>query len=82
MALVRSLNSGVSGLNAFQAKMDVIGNNIANVDTIGFKSSTITFAEMMNQNLGRENPDTPSRLKLFKPSMLTATQDMTPTTNH
>ncbi len=54
MALVRSLNSGVSGLNAFQAKMDVIGNNIANVDTIGFKSSTITFAEMMNQNLGRE----------------------------
>jgi flagellar hook protein FlgE len=54
MALVKSLNAGVSGLNAFQAKMDVIGNNIANVDTVGFKSSTITFAEMMNQNLGRE----------------------------
>ena len=34
--------------------MDVIGNNIANVDTAGFKSSSITFAEMMNQNLGRE----------------------------
>ena len=54
MSLVKSLTAGVSGLNAFQAKMDVIGNNIANVDTIGFKSSSITFAEMMNQNLGRE----------------------------
>lgn len=54
MSLVKSLNAGVSGLNAFQAKMDVIGNNIANVDTSGFKSSSITFAEMMNQNLGRE----------------------------
>ena len=49
MSLVKSLNAGVSGLNAFQAKMDVIGNNIANVDTAGFKSSSITFAEMMNQ---------------------------------
>ena len=54
MALVKSLNAGVSGLNAFQAKMDVIGNNIANVDTAGFKSSSITFAEMLNQNIGRE----------------------------
>ena len=54
MSLVKSLNAGVSGLNAFQAKMDVIGNNIANVDTAGFKSSSITFAEMMKQNLGRE----------------------------
>ncbi len=54
MSLVKSLNAGISGLNAFQAKMDVIGNNIANVDTAGFKSSSITFAEMMNQNLSRE----------------------------
>ena len=36
MALLKSMNSGVSGLNAFQKKMDVIGNNIANVETIGF----------------------------------------------
>ena len=54
MSLVKSLNAGVSGLNAFQAKMDVIGNNIANVDTAGFKSSSITFAEMLNQDIGRE----------------------------
>ncbi len=53
MALIRALNSGVSGLRSFQTKMDVIGNNIANVETAGFKSSRVSFAELMNQNLGR-----------------------------
>tara|TARA_Y100001935_G_scaffold217449_1_gene189748 strand:+ start:203190 stop:204809 length:1620 start_codon:yes stop_codon:yes gene_type:complete len=53
MALVKSLNSGVSGLNAFQTKMDVIGNNIANVETAGFKSSSVSFAEMMSERLAR-----------------------------
>lgn len=53
MALIRALNSGVSGLRSFQSKMDVIGNNIANVETAGFKSSRVSFAELMNQNLGR-----------------------------
>lgn len=53
MALIRALNSGVSGLRAFQTKMDVIGNNIANVETAGFKSSRVTFSELMNQNMGR-----------------------------
>lgn len=53
MSLIRSLNSGVSGLKAFQTKMDVIGNNIANVDTSGYKSSRVSFSEMMNQRLGR-----------------------------
>ncbi len=54
MSLVKSLNSGVSGLRAFQTKMDVIGNNIANVETAGFKSSSVTFAEMMSERLGRD----------------------------
>jgi len=53
MALIRALNSGISGLRAFQTKMDVIGNNIANVETAGFKSSRVTFSELMNQNMGR-----------------------------
>ncbi len=55
MSLIRSLNSGVSGLRSFQTKMDVIGNNIANVETAGFKSSRVSFAEMMNQRLGRSD---------------------------
>ncbi|MCW9705372.1 flagellar hook protein FlgE [Fodinibius salsisoli] len=52
MSLIKSLNSGVSGLKSFQTKMDTIGNNIANVDTNGFKSSRVTFSELMNENIG------------------------------
>lgn len=51
MSLMKSLNSGVSGLRAFQTKMDIIGNNIANVETSGFKSSRISFSEMLNQEI-------------------------------
>ncbi|MBE5925842.1 MAG: flagellar hook protein FlgE [Lachnospiraceae bacterium] len=46
---MRSLYSGVSGLKAHQTKMDVIGNNIANVNTVGFKSSRVTFSELFYQ---------------------------------
>ena len=49
MALLNSLFSGVSGLRNHQAMMDVIGNNIANVNTIGFKGSRITFSDTFNQ---------------------------------
>lgn len=47
--MMRSLYSGVSGLKAHQTKMDVIGNNIANVNTVGFKSSRVTFSELFYQ---------------------------------
>jgi flagellar hook protein FlgE len=53
MAISRALNAGVSGLRAFQTKMDVIGNNIANVETAGFKSSRVTFSELLSQRVGR-----------------------------
>jgi len=50
--------SGVSGLKTHQTKMDVIGNNIANVNTVGFKSSSVTFSEIMYQNLsGASGPN-------------------------
>lgn len=55
MSFMNSLNSGISGLRAFQSQMDVIGNNIANVDTTGYKSSSVHFAEMLNQQLGGSN---------------------------
>lgn len=47
--MMRSLFSGVTGLKTHQTKMDVIGNNISNVNTVGFKSSSVTFAELMYQ---------------------------------
>ncbi len=47
--MMRALFSGVSGLSNNQLKMDVIGNNIANINTIGFKTSRINFAEELSQ---------------------------------
>ena len=47
--MMRSLYSGVSGLKTHQVKMDVIGNNIANVNTTAYKSQSITFSELMYQ---------------------------------
>ncbi|MCL2082093.1 MAG: flagellar hook-basal body complex protein [Oscillospiraceae bacterium] len=49
--MMRSMFSGVSGLRNHQIKMDVIGNNIANVNTYGFKASRANFADMFNQTL-------------------------------
>ncbi len=49
MALLNSLFSGVSGLMNHQSMMDVIGNNIANVNTIGYKGSRVTFSDTFNQ---------------------------------
>lgn len=64
--MMRSLYSGVSGLKGHQTRMDVTGNNIANVNTTGFKSSRVTFADTLLQtqagaaapsgNLGGTNP--------------------------
>jgi flagellar hook protein FlgE len=47
--MMRSLFSGVSGLKVHQTKMDVIGNNIANVNTIGFKASSVNFSDVLYQ---------------------------------
>ncbi|NSW89879.1 MAG: flagellar hook protein FlgE [Firmicutes bacterium] len=56
--MMRSMYASVSGLRAHQAKMDVIGNNIANVNTIGFRASRVTFQEIFNQTLkGASAPD-------------------------
>lgn len=49
--MVRSMYSGVAGMKAHQTRMDVIGNNIANVNTYGFKSSRTTFRDVYYQNI-------------------------------
>lgn len=49
--MLRSLYSGVSGMKNLQVKMDVVSNNIANVNTTGFKSSRVMFQDMMNQTV-------------------------------
>ena len=64
--MMRSMYSGVSGVKGHQTRMDVVGNNIANVNTTGFKSGRVTFADTLSQttanasaptgNLGGTNP--------------------------
>ncbi len=56
--MMRSLFSGVSGLKNHQTRMDVIGNNISNVNTYGFKTSRVTFQDMLSQTLsGAAKPE-------------------------
>lgn len=47
--MMRSMYSAVSGLRVHQTKMDVIGNNIANVNTVGYKKGQMTFQEVFSQ---------------------------------
>ena len=49
--MMRSLFSGVAGLKTHQTRMDVVGNNIANVNTVGFKSSSVNFADTFYQTV-------------------------------
>lgn len=49
--MMRSLYAGVSGLRNHQTRMDVIGNNIANVNTVGFKASRVTFQDVLSQTM-------------------------------
>lgn len=49
--MLRSMYAGISGMKNFQTKLDVIGNNIANVNTPGFKKARVTFDDLMNQQI-------------------------------
>lgn len=62
--MLRSMYSGIGGLRGFQTKLDVIGNDIANVNTTGFKKSRVQFQDILSQTVaGGSAPktDTPAR---------------------
>ncbi len=59
--MMRSLYSGVSGLKNHQTRMDVVGNNISNVNTTGFKSSRVTFSDTLSQTLSGASAPTENR---------------------
>ncbi|MBB6630458.1 flagellar hook-basal body complex protein [Clostridium algidicarnis] len=50
--MIRSMYSGISGMRVNQVKLDVIGNNIANSGTTGFKTQRVRFQDMISQNMG------------------------------
>ncbi|KEO82937.1 flagellar basal body rod protein FlgG [Tumebacillus flagellatus] len=49
--MLRSLYSGISGMRGFQTKLDTIGNNVANVNTAGFKAGRVMFKDIMSQTM-------------------------------
>lgn len=59
--MMRSLYSGVTGLQGFQQEIDVVSNNIANVNTIGFKGSRVTYATNFSQILELSRQATETR---------------------
>lgn len=59
--MLRSMYSGISGMKNFQTKLDVIGNNIANVNTYGFKKGRVTFKDSMNQMISGASAGTNTR---------------------
>ncbi len=90
--MVRSMYSGVSGLRSHQQRLDVIGNNVSNANTYGFKSSRATFRDMFYQNVRNAAQGTSSRgginpsaigygASLSSVDLLMEVSSMTPTGN-
>ena len=59
--MLRSMYSGISGMKNFQVKLDVIGNNIANVNTYGFKKGRTTFKDLVSQQIAGASAPTAAR---------------------
>ena len=55
--MIRSLNVGVGGIRNFQTSLDVIANNLANLNTVGFKGGRVDFAEALTQTIRPSTPD-------------------------
>ncbi|MBC8244417.1 MAG: flagellar hook-basal body complex protein [Verrucomicrobia bacterium] len=55
--MIRSLNIGVGGIRNFQTSLDVIANNLANLNTVGFKGGRVDFAEALTQTVRPSTPD-------------------------
>ena len=62
MGLGGALNSGVSGIRAHQNMLDVIGNNLANINTYGYKSSRLLFSDLLSQTMSNGNNGNPMQV--------------------
>src|SRR5437660_12799388 len=65
MGILSALFAAVSGLNANGTNLSIIGNNIANTGTVGFKSSRANFADIVNASLGGASGSTSSGIGVF-----------------
>ena len=56
--MIRALNTGVMGMRQFQTSLDVIGNNLANINTVAYKGARAEFADTLSQTMRAPTPDT------------------------
>jgi len=56
--MIRALNTGVMGMRQFQTSLDVIGNNLANINTVAYKGARVEFADTLSQTMRAPTPDT------------------------
>ena len=56
--MIRALNTGVIGMRQFQTTLDVIGNNLANINTVAYKGARVEFQDSLSQMLRAPTPDT------------------------
>ena len=56
--MIRALNTGVLGMRQFQTSLDVIGNNLANINTVAYKGARVEFQDTLSQTLRAPTPDT------------------------
>jgi len=82
MSLIGSLSSGVTGLQTFSKDLEVIGNNIANVNTTAFKSSTLAFSENFSNTLRSSQPATANTSNVLAAQIGTGVQFSGVNTNY
>ena len=66
--MIRSLSTAVTGLRGHQTKLDIVGNNIANVNTVAFKKSQIRFEDLLSQTI--QGATAPSQRGGINPSQV------------
>src|SRR4051812_39124219 len=64
MSLIGTLTSGVSALRSFTKGLEIIGNNISNVNTVGFKGSSVSFSDSFSNTMRSSAPSSASSSNL------------------
>lgn len=81
--MIRAFYNARSGLNAHQEHMNVLSNNMANVNTVGFKSQRVSFTDLVYQNINRETAENPAMIghgvRINKTDLIMGQGALTPT---
>ena len=80
--MIRSLNTAVLGIKQFQTSLDAIGNNLANINTVGYKGARVDFSDTLAQTMRAPTPDTTGATSLFSRSRVLGARKASPGCYH